>query len=76
MLVCVCYSKAVCLLAVLVSAACGWQEVVFHSNFNVVSHPPIAVTVKTQREEGKGKKKTAKVEWARHIGRGKEGFKT
>lgn len=39
MLVCVCYSKTVCLLAILVFAACGSQEVVFHSSFNVVLHP-------------------------------------
>lgn len=68
MLVCVrvCYSKTVCLLAILVFAACGWQEVVFHSSFNV-SHPPhIHYGENTQRGREVKNSRTANVERAWH----------
>lgn len=50
MLVCVrvCYSKTVCLLAILVFIACGWHAAMLHSCFNV-SHPHLDYGQKTER---------------------------
>lgn len=58
MFVCVCVIQRLCLLAILVFAARGWQEVVFHSSFNV-SRPLISATVREN-------KIWKKAEWARY----------